>query len=106
MIKKLMTSIKCESCGRNYEVGDIDVLGQREDMWFVRVLCSTCHTQALVAAVVRGGEAAEGIESLTDAGINETRNRTIEINDVLDMHDFLTDFNGDFSSLFGQEKHW
>jgi len=104
MIKKLMTSMKCESCGRNFEFGNIDVLGQREDMWFLRVLCPTCHTQCLVAAVVREGKAPEWIDNLTDAAINETRNKTIEIDDVLDMHNFLTDFNGDFSSLFGQEK--
>jgi len=37
LIKKLMASMKCEECGQNYESGNIDVIGHREDMWFMRV---------------------------------------------------------------------
>lgn len=105
LVRRLMTSMKCESCGQNYEFGNIDVLGHREDMWFLRVLCSTCHTQCLVAAVVKEGKALEEVSDLTDAEVIEYRSKTIEIDDVLDMHNFLVNFNGDFSSLFGQEKY-
>ena len=65
LIKKLMTSIKCESCGQNYEPYDVDVLGHREDMWFLRVLCSKCQTQCLVAAVVKEGKVPEEANELT-----------------------------------------
>ncbi len=53
LIKKLMSSMKCEECGQNYESYNVDVLGHREDMWFLRVHCPACHTQCLVAAVVK-----------------------------------------------------
>jgi len=105
LVRRLMTSMKCESCGQKYEFGNIDVIGHREDMWFLRVLCSTCHTQCLVAAVVREGKAPEEINDLIDAEVSERRNKTIEVDDVLDMHNFLMDFNGDFANLFGQEKY-
>jgi hypothetical protein len=104
LIKKLMTSMKCESCGHNYEPYNIDILGHREDMWFMRVLCSECHTQCLVAAVVREGKVPAEVNDLTAAEIDKLRRETIEIDDVLDMHNFLTEFDGDFSRLFSQEK--
>ena len=104
LIKKLMSSMKCEECGQNYEAYNVDVLGHREDMWFLRVHCATCHTQCLVAAVVREGKATEKVNELTDAEMGEHQHETIKVNDRLDMHNFLIDFNGDFSRLFSQEK--
>ena len=104
LIKKLMTSIKCESCGQNYEPYNVDVIGHREDMWFLRVLCSKCQTQCLVAAVVKEGKVPEEVNELTGTGAEDFRYEKIEVDDVLDMHNFLMDFDGDFSRLFGQEK--
>ena len=104
LIKKLMTSIKCEECGQNYESFNIDILGHREDMWFLRALCSSCHTQCLVAAVVREDKVVEEMEEAATAEVDEKRGGAIEIDDVLDMHNFLVDFDGDFSNFFRQEK--
>ncbi len=104
LIKKLMTSMKCEECGQNYEAYNVDVLGHREDMWFLRVHCATCHTQCLVAAVVREEKASQEVNDLTDAEVDEGQLETIKVDDVLDMHNFLIDFDGDFSQLFNQGK--
>ena len=57
LIKRLMTSLKCDSCGQHYEVYNIDILGHREDMWFLKVFCPSCHTRCLVAAVVKESRA-------------------------------------------------
>ena len=97
LIKKLMTSIKCESCGQNYEPYDVDVIGHREDMWFLRVLCSKCQTQCLVAAVVKEGKVPGEVNELTGTGAEDFRYEKIEVDDVLDMHNFLEDFNGNFA---------
>ena len=73
-------------------------------MWFLRVLCSTCHTQCLVAAVVREEGIPEVVSDLTAAELGENGAETIGTDDVIAMHNFLKDFDGDFSRLFGQEK--
>ncbi len=104
LIKKLMTSIKCEECGQNYEPFNIDILGHCEDTWFLRALCSSCHTQCLVAAVVREDKMVEGMAEPAIAKMDENQSGAVDINDMLDMHNFLIDFDGDFSSVFGQEK--
>lgn len=103
LVKRLMASMKCDSCGQHYEMYDIDVIGHREDMWFLRVRCSACHTHCLVAAVIREDRRPEVITDLTEAELDKFRDNVIEADDVLDAYNFLKDFDGDFSQLFSQK---
>ena len=101
LIKRLMASMKCESCGQHYEVYNIDVLGHREDLWFLRVHCSACHTQCLVAAVVKESRMSEVVTDLSEIELDEFKDNVIETDDVLNMQNFLKDFDGNFSRLLG-----
>jgi hypothetical protein len=56
-----------------------------------------------VAAVVKEGGRPEALTDLTKAELDESRDNVIELSDILDMHNFLKDFDGDFSRLFGPE---
>jgi len=103
LIKKLMTSLKCESCGQNYEVYDIDILGHRDDLWFMRVSCSVCHTQCLVAAIVREADGAQ-VAASSGGERDEAGGEGIGEEDVLAMRHFLRSFDGDFARLFGQRR--
>jgi len=103
LIKRLMASMRCESCGQPYRAYNIDVIGHREGLWFLRVLCSACHTQCLVAAKVKESGMSEVSADLIEPELAESGGQVIEIDDVLDMHNFLKGFDGDFSRLFGQE---
>ncbi len=101
VIKRLMTSIKCDACGQHYEMYDVDIIGHREDMWFLKVRCSVCQTQNLVAAVIREGKMPETSLSggeRTDGYHSEA----LTADDVLSMRLFLADFDGNFSQLFNQ----
>jgi hypothetical protein len=103
LIKRLMTSVECNACGQRYEADDIEVIGHHEELWFLRAVCSACHAQSIVAAVVKEGKAPQLITDLTDAELDKFGNIDILTDDVLDMHNFLEDFNGDFSRLFSQK---
>ena len=103
LIKRLMASIKCGSCGQHYDTYNIDVLGHNEDLWFLRVLCSSCHTQCLVAAIIKEDKAPEVVTDLTEAELGKfAAVDVVGTDDMLNMHNLLKDFNGDFSRLFGQ----
>jgi len=56
-----------------------------------------------VAAVVKEGRMPEAVTDLMAAELDEFGDSVIEADDVLNMHDFLKDFDGDFSQLFGQK---
>ena len=104
LIKSLMASMKCGACGQRYEVGDINILGHHEGLWFLSVICPACHTRCLVAAVLREGKTTEVITDLTEAELDKFKNvGTLTADDVLDMHNFLKDFDGEFSRLFSWE---
>ena len=104
-IRRLMASTKCAVCGQRYEVDNISVLGHHEDLWFLSAFCSACHTQFLVAAVIKEGMEPEIITDLTEAELDRFRDAgVLTTDDILDMHRFLKDFDGNFSQLFSQEE--
>jgi len=104
LIKRLLASMKCGACGQRYEVDNVDVLGQQEDLWFLRAFCSTCRTQYLVLAVVKEGRAPEVITDLTEAELEKFSSMgMVAGDDILDMRIFLKDFDGDFSWLFSRK---
>jgi len=103
LIKRLFASIKCGSCGQDYAVSDIEILGHKGDTWFLRAHCSSCHTQCLVAAVIREEKVAEVVTDLTEAELSKFADAAgVGPDDLLNMHSFLNDFDGDFSRLFRQ----
>ncbi len=104
LIKRFMTSIKCSACGQHYEADNVKILSHQEDLWFLRVSCSTCHAQCLVAAVVKEGRAPEVTTDLTGAELDKFRKMDkLTADEVLDMHNFLKGFDGDFSQLFSRK---
>ena len=104
LIKKLVASVKCSVCQQRYKVGNIDVLGHENDLWFLRVSCPACDTQYLVAAIIREDRVTEVITDLTETELDRFRNMDrLTPDDVLDMHNFLKNFDGAFSQLFSQK---
>jgi len=103
-IKKLMSTTKCSVCGEHYEINNIKVLRHEDDMWFLNVFCPSCRSQALVAAVVKKDKSLETTTDLTKAeSAKFTQAFTISADDILDLHNFLQDFDGDFAKLFSQK---
>lgn len=104
LIKRLMASIKCGVCGHRYEVDNINVLSHDQDLWFLSASCLACHTRCLIAAIVSEGKAPEVITDLTEAELVRFRNAgKLTADDVLEMYNFLKNFDGDFSRLFSRK---
>jgi len=103
-VKRLLASMKCCMCNKHYEPGHINVLGHRDNVWFLSVYCSSCQSQGLVAVVIRQGKAPEVITDLSETELARfSRNGRIAADDILEMHNFLKNFDGDFSHLFSKK---
>ena len=101
LIKRLITNIKCSVCGGRYDEENVRVLGRYTDLWFLSVYCPTCKTQGLVAAVLNEEETPEQVTDLTEGEYEKFREMAaVGADDVLDLHNFLKGFDGDFSRLF------
>lgn len=108
-IKRLILAAvpRCGACQRAYAVTDFAVIGHREHLWMITVQCAGCQHQGYITAVVEG-HGVEGrhiprasrAESFPEEGGRETPREPVTVDDLLDLHDFLDDFNGDFAGLF------
>jgi hypothetical protein len=105
LIKKLLSSIKCSICGQQYEPGGIKVVGQKSDLWFIKVDCMACQSRALVAVKID----EERIKPISDLSTDEQEHfidcAKISADDFLEMHRFLNTFNGDFKALFNKSEN-
>lgn len=104
LIKRLITNIKCSVCGGRYDEENVRVLGRYTDLWFLSVYCPTCKTQGLVAAVLNEEETPELVTDLTEGEYEKFREMAaVGVDDVLELHNFLKGFDGDFSRLFSEQ---
>jgi hypothetical protein len=100
-----MASIKYGSCRQHYEPINIDVLAHSQDTWLLRGQCSFSHTQSLVVAIIKEERKSEVVTDLTRAEILRFHaSSLVGEDDVLDMHCFLREFDGDFAALFGERR--
>lgn len=111
---------RCIVCHHQFESDDITVISRDKEMWTMLVECTDCHARNFVAAVLNDGdpeaaqlalrrlsERATGAlrhedepEIVTEAPAREDSS-PVTAADVLEMYEFLDDFDGDFKALFG-----
>lgn len=105
LIKRLITSIKCSVCGQHYRANSVTILGRREDLWFLSTECYSCRARSLVAVVIKEDGLSTAVTDLSTAEQRlflDAAAPTTE--ELLDMHEFLKGFSGDFASLFGKAE--
>lgn len=103
---------RCSVCHRGFETEDVHVLSRKSDMWMLMVSCSECHARNFVAAVIGDGDAEEAQLALRRLGEEQIGAQVelddadlpdgdpVSVDDVLEMHSFLVEFDGDFQGLF------
>jgi len=104
---------RCSVCHRGFEPDDVHVLSRKSDMWMLMVSCGECQARNFVAAVIGDGDAEEAQLALRRLGEEHVRGRTdiepedegvsgdpVSVDDVIEIHQFLQGFDGDFKALF------
>lgn len=87
----IVKAVRCSGCHGTYGRGDVSVFSIFGAYWILKCVCRTCDTQRVVVAVVRDGEAFVP---------GETSPPPLVSDDVLDVHEWLRDYNGDITGLF------
>lgn len=117
---------RCAVCHREFHPEDIKVISRRPGVWTMLVECTDCHARNFVAAVLNEGDpqaAQLALRRLTEEAISQGRidleddepemdaelvqdhtgtpgTPPVDAGDVVDIHEFLQDFDGDFRRLF------
>jgi len=99
LVKHLVASIPCAICQHCNAPDNVHVVDHRGEIWVMVVKCSHCGTKGLVFAMIKEEE-PEVVADLTSQEWARFREMPeINTDDVLDVHEFLRDFDGDFVSL-------
>jgi hypothetical protein len=111
---------RCIVCHHQFHPDDITVISREREMWTMLVECTDCHARNFVAAVLNDGDPEEAqlaLRRLSEQAVREfkeiqppetytedfpdTGSEPVSASDVLDMYQFLEDFDGDFKKLLG-----
>lgn len=83
IIKQIQKDLYCPVCGKNYEIGEIRLRGLFDHTIIVQTVCANHH---LTLFMTTYEQKKDQIPVTTD--------------DVLDLHNTLVNFNGDFQKLW------
>ena len=99
-----MVKMKCKECGNYYNEEDIEIIENDDGSCFLNIYCRTCDRRSFAIALTKREEQNDN----TDHDENEQPVRLetpvpIDADDIIDIHSFLKDFDGDFVTLFGHK---
>jgi hypothetical protein len=96
----------CPVCGRSLKGCDVQVLSHEEGRFHLQVTCAQCQVTFIVVLAIAGG-AVEEIEGVETEAIAEPviAREPISVDEILDLHVFLKNFQGTLSELIQQPDH-
>ncbi len=83
-IHRLVTTVRCPSCGQAFDADDVAVIRRRPDEWLLDVVCHTCASHGWVLAEIERRSGAP-----------------IERDEVEEWRRWLREFHGDMRDLLG-----
>jgi hypothetical protein len=111
-LRTQLTSFTCPACGRRYRGSKIRLLAERDGLFFVDLDCSRCGSHTVAIVTVEIDETSASITDISDLSLSPESfpehlgeelpagAALVTADDVLEMHEFLTDFRGDIDQLF------
>jgi hypothetical protein len=98
IVSQIKKTMPCPKCNARYMDMDIEVIGSLGyDETFFHVFCPECDTESVIHVNLQCEHLPE--EGSVRLG-TAPRMEYISSNEVLDMHNFLKDFKGNFATMF------
>ena len=105
----------CPVCGRSLKGCDIQVLSHEDERFHLQVTCAQCQVTFIVVLAIAGGavEEIESVETPAQAAmveaalpeVDESDLEPITIDEILDVHLYLKDYQGTLKDLLQQPDH-
>ena len=108
---------RCSICHRSFQPDDVHVLSRNPDVWMMVVQCVDCHARNFVAALIGDSDPAAARMALRQLSAEQSVDdhvttfpegfpgEPIGVNDVVEMHEYLSTFDGDFKALFDRSRN-
>lgn len=85
IIQQIQKDLNCPICGKKYEIGEIRLKGLFDHTLIVQTVCPNGHVTLFMTSFHPNPE-----------------KKIISSNDVIDLHNALEHFNGDFQKLWNK----
>ncbi len=96
IIKQLKKTVPCNVCHKKFLDEDLQVVSTYQNEGLFHFHCHNCKNQLMVHVSIVGNSE----ERSANFNIRTSNPDKVNPNEVLDMHNFLSKFNGDFKELF------
>ncbi|HEX6506891.1 MAG TPA: hypothetical protein VF221_04590 [Chloroflexota bacterium] len=101
LLKQLISTYRCHVCRRTFERDHVRLAARHEQLWIVSVRCTLCRNQQVFWIALKHDEGESILRDVTRPEDDQVATAPpVTSDDVLDMHEFLREFNGDFERLF------
>ena len=100
-VKHLQETCTCSGCKGKYKPKDINIVATTSSEGLFELICNKCKSSTIVTVLMTKED--KNLQSK----VTETQTRAhrkISTNDVLDIKNFLTRFDGNFKKLFTKKK--
>ncbi len=98
VIRYIRQNIPCASCKSSFARDSFSILGCMPMECMLGVVCYGCNAQAILIVTISISQDKNTSQRSID--IHVERGDSISKNDILDIKNFLKNFEGDFSELF------
>ena len=95
VLKQLRQDLKCPHCEAEYSERKIEILGTTHESGLFMANCKECTESIIVNVYIERKHRRISSRRKNYWKIGDG----VSIDEVLDMHNFLTNFNGDISTL-------
>ena len=105
IIKNIKERLTCTSCESNFSNEDIYILSAVAEKCVILINCHECSNPIIVTATVNSKQTVLG-DSITEMKVpvqDVEEADLVTTDDVLEIHSFLKDFNGDFKNAIKLE---
>lgn len=101
ILKQLVSTFRCHVCHRGFDREHVRVAGRHEQLWIVSVRCGTCRKQQVFRIALKDNQEQTFLRDVNEMEAEQFAAMSpVSCDDVLDIHQFLDSFNGDFMSMF------
>ncbi len=110
IVGQIKKQIHCMQCKGAYTDQDIELIGNLScDQTFFYAYCTKCELESVIDVCIHCDHEGNAyvddmISSKVERLGSAPRGNKISTNEVLDMHNYLKEFDGDFSKLFKDKK--
>ncbi len=96
-VEHIKKTCKCAECGSAYKEEEINIVASTKNEGLFELKCTKCKLSTIITVLI-----SEEIEIKEKNLLESSFKKTISQNDVLDIKNFLLDFDGNFKKIFNK----